>query len=60
MITIRLSDWKKRNQSTHTLESGTILPDSLELSDEQLDDVIGGMSTYEFEEWRARKINECR
>ena len=29
-----------------------------ELSDEQLEDVIGGMSSRKFEEWVARKLNE--
>ncbi len=29
-----------------------------ELSDEQLEDVIGGMSSRKFEEWIARKLNE--
>ena len=29
-----------------------------ELSDEQLEDVIGGMSSRKFEEWVAKKLNE--
>jgi len=31
-----------------------------ELSDEQLENVVGGMSPQKFEEWAARKINEGR
>jgi hypothetical protein len=30
------------------------------LSDEQLEIVIGGMSTQRFNEWRAKRINESR
>ena len=29
-----------------------------ELSDEQLENVVGGMSPQKFEEWVARKLNE--
>ncbi len=29
-----------------------------ELSDEQLEDVVGGMSAETFSEWRAKRINE--
>jgi bacteriocin-like protein len=57
---INLRDWKKRRVSTHTLESATILPDELELSDEQLSHVIGGMSPAQFEVWKVRKLNENR
>ncbi len=53
-----LRDWRKRKEKTHTIDSATILPDLTELSDEQLELVIAGMSTQKFEEWRHRILNE--
>ena len=53
-----LRDWKKRLFQTHTLESASVLPDSSQLTDRQLENVIGGMSSEQFEKWRLEKINE--
>ncbi len=55
---VYIKDIIKRRFGTHTLESATILPDPDELSDEQLRNVIGGMTPRKFEEWRVQKINE--
>ena len=55
---ISLRDWRKRKNTTHTIESGTILPDFGELTDLQLEQVVGGMSTQKFEEWRAEFLRE--
>ena len=57
---INLQDWRKKRFKTHRLESATILPVDDELTEEQLDQVIGGMSSRKFEEWKLRKINEAR
>tara|TARA_B100000700_G_C15062356_1_gene866754 strand:- start:174 stop:368 length:195 start_codon:yes stop_codon:yes gene_type:complete len=55
---VNLRDWLKKKLRTHTVESASIFPDETELHDAQLEDVIGGMSTEKFKEWRAKKLNE--
>jgi hypothetical protein len=53
-----MRDWKKKLNVTHTLDSASILPCAPELDDEALENVIGGMSTHQFEDWRVKKLNE--
>ena len=44
----------------HTLSPNTFEVVSAELTDEQLEKVVGGMSPQGFDNWRARKLNESR
>jgi len=58
---VSLRDTKKKIFRVHTLESASIFPHEnkgVELTDEQLEHVVGGMSAARFDIWRARTINE--
>ena len=46
-------EWHYTKEQSKTLE---IINDVL--SDEQLEDVLGGMNPEKFSEWRANKVNE--
>ena len=54
-----LRDIKKKKLQFHTLESASIFPND-ELTLEQLEHVVGGMSSIRFSKWRAEVINEGR
>ena len=54
---VRLVGWPT-NQVFNTQHDLELL--SSVLSDEQLENVIGGMSTQQFSDWRAEKLNETR
>ena len=56
-------DARKKKNKTHTLESATIFPtrgETAELTNEQLEVVVGGMDLQMFSEWRARYLNGSR
>ena len=55
---IRLRDVIKKKEGTHTLNSAPVFPDECELSDSQLEVVIGGMSFEKFSHWRSDFLNE--
>ena len=55
-----IREFIKKKFKTHTLESAIIYPNSEELSEEQLDKVIGGMGEKTFEIWRINTINEIK
>ena len=55
---ISLRDVIKKKESTHTLNSAAVLPDDSELSDSQLELVVGGMSFQKFSEWRSIFLNK--
>jgi bacteriocin-like protein len=57
---INIIDYLKKRIKTHTLESAAIYPISEELSEEQLNKVVGGMSEKTFEIWRINMVNEVK
>ena len=48
-----LRDLRKKSQKTHTINSASIYPDDSDLTMEQLENVVGGMSQERFSTWRA-------
>ena len=54
---VYLIDVIKKKYKTHTLESATVLPVD-ELTNDQLDLVVGGMNKERFEVWRTEVINK--
>ena len=53
-----LRDILKRKSTYHTTDSASILPESQdELTDEDLEHVVGGMSPETFQEWRVNTLN---
>ena len=55
---ISLRDVIKKKESTHTLNSASVLPDDSARSDSQLELVVGGMSFQKFSEWRSIFLNK--
>lgn len=56
-----IRDLRKKKFKTHTIDSASIFSESnyaYELTDIQLDDVIGGMSNERFNVWKVKKIND--
>ena len=53
-----IRDILKRKSTYHTIDSASILPEDCdELTDEDLEHVVGGMSPATFQEWRVSTIN---
>ena len=59
---VLLRDIRKKKVKEHTLNSASILPlnELDEVSIEDLDNVVGGMSLERFEYWRVNILNESR
>jgi hypothetical protein len=55
-----IRDEIKERFSTHTIDSVNIHSQDDELTHEQLERVCGGMSTEQFDYWRARELNKRR
>tara|TARA_B100000029_G_C17137306_1_gene801035 strand:+ start:128 stop:319 length:192 start_codon:yes stop_codon:yes gene_type:complete len=55
---IKIRDFIKKKSKTHTIDSAQIFPD--ELTIEELDIVIGGMSRENFENWRIDFLNKIQ
>jgi len=56
---INLFDVRKKKNETHTIDSAPVFLDlkACELTDEQLENVIGGMSEDHFSHWRSTILN---
>ena len=53
-----IRDFLKRSSPKHMLDSASVLPhESTELTDLDLEHVVGGMSREAFQEWRVNMIN---
>lgn len=57
---VNIRDFLKRSESTHTLESASILSEEGQLTDGDLDFVRGGMDFIVFSKWRAELLNNIR
>ncbi len=59
---INIRDIIKKKLNTHTVDCASIYPTDKEhiideLTDEQLCNVVGGMNSYMFSQWRATTLN---
>ena len=57
---VNIRDFLKRSESTHTLESASILTEEDCLLDSDLDFVRGGMDFVDFSKWRVELLNNIQ